>query len=63
MKFYKGDTVQNKTDKNGNTIDMLWGTEIIGVIKNVECDSFVLFHRPILNKVKHLLWRIFKICL
>ena len=54
MIFYKGDIVQKKINAQGNSLDYLYGATLIGIISEVESDSFVLFKRPLLTKIK--LW-------
>jgi len=60
MIFYKGDLIQRKKDKNGNPIDVLWGTEIIGVITKFESHEYVIFHRPLKTKITLKIKKFFK---
>lgn len=56
-KLYKGDIVQKTIDSRGNPLDWLWGTDLMGVNKNVDIgNSHVLWHRPFKNHVKHTWW-------
>ena len=53
--FYIGDIVQRNIDARGNEIAWLWGSELMGVITNTKTRYISLFHRPLKNKIKHLI--------
>ena len=54
-KFYKGDIIQREVrDSDKLHITSLWGADLIGVNQDtIEMDSYVLFYRPLKNKLKH----------
>lgn len=59
MRVYKGDLIQRVTVDNIH-INNCWGRETMGVTNDADIhpDVWRLFHRPIKNHLKHIIYSI-----